>query len=245
MTDATHVQPPTLPVVLDQAFDGHSSYDGDLSGDATDLPSVPFTPAVTEVSLDDEGRNSASFDVDDTNDQHDHLSAASSAPPTPLDDVSFLAQDTKITVTLEDGEQPLEENPEEELLWVQVRPDVVVPTVVMTRLRKPPQKFKLLVRVLERERLTGNTRVNFSQLGALLRQEHPAVYQRAGCAQLKDYVALAEDEGVVIVGKNFGEQQWDNGNKWAALHPQYHGKIPEPQPQQQQYPPPPPIQPNF
>ena len=176
-----------------------------------------------------------------TTDAHDRQSVASSAPPTPLDDVISLAPGSAKAPAA--GAGPAEE--EEELRWAQVRPDVVVPTVVMVRLRKPPQKFKLLVRVLERERLTGNTRVNFSQLGALLRQEHPAVYQRAGCAQLKDYVALAEEESIVIVGKNFGEQHWDNGNKWAALHPQYHGKIPEPQPQQQPYPPPPPMQPNF
>lgn len=210
-----------------------------------DYPSLPVTPAATEASLDGTDGHSNSNDMNYISDQHGSL--PSTALPTPLDEMSF-SQSSKITVTPEHAGQPLIMNVEDEeleLQWVQVRPDIVVPTMVMTRLRKPPQKFKLLVRVLERERLQGNTRVNFSQLGALLRQEHPAVYQRAGCAQLKDYVALAEEEGVVIVGKNFGEQQWDNGNKWAALHPVYHGKIPEPQPQQQPYPPPPPIQPNY
>ncbi|KIP06014.1 hypothetical protein PHLGIDRAFT_24802 [Phlebiopsis gigantea 11061_1 CR5-6] len=235
MTDTNGDQPP-LPVVMDQESDPRSTLDGDLSGDATDRRPVPSTPAGTEVSLDDEGGTPATFDMELTHDAHDRRSATSSTPITPLDDAIGFAPGTK---PAEEGEE------EDELRWVQVHPDVVVPTVAMTRLRKPPQKFKLLVRVLERERLTGNTRVNFSQLGALLRQEHPAVYQRAGCAQLKDYVALAEDEGVVIIGKHIGEPHWDNGNKWAALHPQYHGKIPEPQPAQQPYPPPPPMQPSF
>lgn len=183
-----------------------------------DASSAPSTPAATELSFDG-GPVSPS---DKTQAQHDRLSFSPSAAP--LDDASLAP--------------PLLEADAPPLKWVQVPVDVVVPTTVMVRLRKPPIKFKLLVRVLERERLAGNTRVNFSQLGSLLRAEHPAVYQRAGCAQLKDYVALAEEEAVVIVGKNFGEHAWDNGNKWVALHPVYHGRIPEPQPTGQ-YPPPP------
>lgn len=103
-----------------------------------------------------------------------------------------------------------------------VHPDIVIPTVVMIRLRKPPQKYKLLVRVLERERVQGNTRVVFSQLGSMLRQEHPSIYQRAGVTQLKEYIAMAEQDAVVVVGSN-----WENGNRWVALHPTYHGKPPE------------------
>ena len=106
---------------------------------------------------------------------------------------------------------------------VQVHPDIVIPSVIMVRLRKPPQKYKLLVRVLERERLQGNTRVVFSQLGSMLRAEHPSVYQRAGAHQLKDYIAMADKDGIVIVGRN----DWENGNRWVALHPTYHGKPPE------------------
>ncbi len=104
----------------------------------------------------------------------------------------------------------------------QLNPDIVIPTVAMARLRRPPSKFKLLVRVLERERLRGNTRVVFSQLGSMLRAEHPSVYQRAGAAQLKDYIAMAEQDGVVIVGSS--RCDWENGNKWTALHPVFHGK---------------------
>ncbi|PSR88888.1 hypothetical protein PHLCEN_2v5037 [Hermanssonia centrifuga] len=105
---------------------------------------------------------------------------------------------------------------------IQLNPDIVIPTVAMARLRRPPSKFKLLVRVLERERLRGNTRVVFSQLGSMLRAEHPSVYQRAGAAQLKDYIAMAEQDGVVIVGSS--RCDWENGNKWTALHPVFHGK---------------------
>ena len=95
----------------------------------------------------------------------------------------------------------------------------------MTRLRAPPGKFKSLVTVLERERGLGNTRVAFSQLGSMLRAEDPSAYKRAGAKQLRDFAAMAEDEGVVILGTS----DWDNGNRWTALHPTYHGKPPEAQ----------------
>ena len=100
------------------------------------------------------------------------------------------------------------------------------PTVCMTRLRPPPGKFKSLVTVLERERELGNTRVAFSQLGSMLRAEDPSAYKRAGAKQLRDFAAMAEDEGVVILGTS----DWDNGNRWTALHPTYHGKPPEAMP---------------
>lgn len=198
-------------------------HDGDGDNATDEGSSQPATPAATELSYDGGSDPYATEQV--------HTSA--SALPTPFDDVQPVPEQTGADST---GQLP--EQDEVPLVWAQVRTDVVVPTAVMLRLRKPAAKFKLLVRVLERERLAGNTRVNFSQLGSLLRQEHPAVYQRAGCAQLKDYVALAEDEAVVLVGRNFGENAWDHGNKWVALHPVYHGRIPEPQPAGQ-YPPPP------
>lgn len=238
-----HLQSSAPTIVVDSSFDETPAPGEEHDRDATDdTVSTPATPAATEISFDgSEEIGSYTYTPEYAQEQNDRLSASSSAPPTPLDDINFAqAQDAKAGAGQEPG---LLEHDEPPLVWAQVPADVVIPTTAMVRLKKPPPKFKLLVRVLERERLAGNTRVNFSQLGSLLRQEHPAVYQRAGCTQLKDYVALAEGECVVIVGKNFGEHAWDNGNKWAALHPIYHGRIPEPQPTGQ-YPPPPPMQPS-
>jgi hypothetical protein len=218
----------------------------DAAGESTDCAlSLRTIPATTETSFESDKTHNYVYSAD----QNDRVSASSSAPQTPLDEVRF----TEEAKTQGSGSHPSEQaqqqllledqSQEPPLVWVQARPDVVVPTVVMTRIRKAPQKFRLLVRVLERERLAGNTRVKFSQLGALLRQESTTVYHRAGVAQLKEYVALAEQDGVVIVGRNADEAAWDNGNKWVALHPVYHGKPPEPQNSQQPYPPPPVMQP--
>ncbi|PSR88887.1 hypothetical protein PHLCEN_2v5036 [Hermanssonia centrifuga] len=101
--------------------------------------------------------------------------------------------------------------------------DNVVPSVTMTRLRPPPAKFKSLVKVMERERLLGNTRVAFSQLGSMLRIEDPSIYKRAGAKQLRDYATMAEQEGVLILATS----DWENGNRWTSLHPTFHGKAPE------------------
>lgn len=101
--------------------------------------------------------------------------------------------------------------------------DNVVPSVTMTRLRPPPAKFKSLVKVMERERLLGNTRVAFSQLGSMLRVEDPSIYKRAGAKQLRDYATMAEQEGVLILATS----DWENGNRWTSLHPTFHGKAPE------------------
>lgn len=228
-------------MTVDAASRSQGSNYGEAPADLTVYaPSLPATPATTELSFDEDIATSSTYDGGYATDQQDRLSASSSAPHTPLDDLSFSPDPKAPAPVYPDGAPP--PPPAVELRWAQVHPDVVVPTVVMTRLRRPPPKFKLLVRVLERERLAGNTRVHYSQLGSLLRQEHPAVYQRAGCQQLKEYVQIALDEHVVIVGSNLAEHGgWDNGNKWVALHPVYHGRIPEPQPQP--YPPPPPMQP--
>lgn len=118
------------------------------------------------------------------------------------------------------------QDPSAGLITVQVHPDIVVPEVVMTRLARPPFPFKPIVAVLERERLRGSTRVMFSQLGSLVRQEDARAYAKAGITQLKDYVARAEQAGVVIVGHCAGPHG-QNGNKWTALHPTYHGRSPE------------------
>lgn len=111
-----------------------------------------------------------------------------------------------------------------ELITVQVRPDIVVPNYVMIRLQTAPSKFKPIVHVLEQERLRGNSRVASSQLGTLLSRHDNNVYSRAGCAQLKDYVDMAQQAKIVLTGP----LPAGNGNTWVALHPVYHGKAPSP-----------------
>lgn len=120
---------------------------------------------------------------------------------------------------------------ESNLITVLVHPDIVVPDVIMTRLRRPPHAFKALINVLERERLRGNTRVVFSQLGSLIRQEDHRAFSKAGpeVKQLKDYIAKAEQAHIVLVGSCFGPNGL-NGNRWTALHPFYHGRPEEQMP---------------
>lgn len=114
-------------------------------------------------------------------------------------------------------------SPDSELITVQVRPDIVVPNYVMIRLQTAPSKFKPMVHVLEQERLRGNSRVASSQLGTLLsRLDNNNVYSRAGCAQLKEYVDMAQQARIVLTGP----LPAGNGNTWVALHPAYHGKAP-------------------
>ena len=153
-----------------------------------------------------------------------------SAPPTAYV-ASILSTTTSATPTsstcasaLPSAGAPLTEEDAED---VSEAPHVcpTVSPISMTRLRTPSSKFKSLVTILERERVLGNTRVAFSQLGSMLRAEDPAAYKRAGAKQLRDFAALAEKEGVVILGASEG----DSGNRWTALHPTYHGKAPEAQ----------------
>lgn len=99
-------------------------------------------------------------------------------------------------------------------------PDVVIPTVAMYHNKKPPREYKALVKVLEAQRLQGSTRVVSSVLGSGLLKEDENVYRRAGVSKLKDYLAQAQKAGVAILGK---EDFRENGNRWIALHPEYHG----------------------
>ena len=76
-----------------------------------------------------------------------------------------------------------------------------------------------------------------SQLGALLKREHPRVMRRAGVSKLKEYVENARRRGIVWTGWE-NDAATDNGNMWVALHPAFHGKPAEPQHPLQQFPPP-------
>ncbi|KAI0340643.1 hypothetical protein BDW22DRAFT_1360063 [Trametopsis cervina] len=105
--------------------------------------------------------------------------------------------------------------------------NIVVPTVEMTRLRRPPRIYEALVTILESERLKGNTRMPSSQVGANLREIDKHIYTKAGCTKLKEYIQKAVKDGVVLSGSLSGGLL-DNGNIWVALHPVYHGNAPEP-----------------
>ena len=101
-----------------------------------------------------------------------------------------------------------------------LNPDIVIPSVAMYHNKKPAREYKALVKVLESQRLQGSTRVVSSVLGSALLKEDENVYRRAQVSKLKDYLLLAQKAGVVILGR---EDLRENGNRWIALHPEYHG----------------------
>jgi len=82
-----------------------------------------------------------------------------------------------------------------------------------------PPEFRPLIKVLKRELKQGNRKIAFSDLGTLLRQESPAVYERAGVAKLKDYTNLAEDAGIVVIKDNIYGPGGVDGQRWVSLHP--------------------------
>lgn len=77
-----------------------------------------------------------------------------------------------------------------------------------------PRRFEALVRVLQQERAEGVRRVPSSKLGSML---GPLVYEQAGVTRLKDYSLLAEELGIVKVGK----EDMDRGNYWLSLRAAY------------------------
>lgn len=87
------------------------------------------------------------------------------------------------------------------------------------RLVDPPPQFELLANVLESQRTTGFSRVVASYLGKQLTKENSRVYKEAGCGKLKDYLAKAEKEGIIMLFT--ADQQ--NGNSLVSLAPVYHG----------------------
>ncbi|KAH8108124.1 hypothetical protein BXZ70DRAFT_39146 [Cristinia sonorae] len=95
-------------------------------------------------------------------------------------------------------------------------------TVKMQCLRPPPEKFKTLVKVLEGRRMAGASRVITSQLGKMLNAVSSRAYKEAGCSKLKDYLAIADEEGVIFSST---DDQLENGNRWVSLHPVYHGYV--------------------
>lgn len=58
------------------------------------------------------------------------------------------------------------------------------------------EKFGVLINVLERISATDPTPLR-SRVGIELRQADPLVFLKAGCANFKEYIALAEEHDVV------------------------------------------------
>ncbi|KZT11505.1 uncharacterized protein LAESUDRAFT_720753 [Laetiporus sulphureus 93-53] len=85
--------------------------------------------------------------------------------------------------------------------------------------KKVPAHFKALVKVLKQQLKDGNKKVSYSDLGTLLRQESSMLYEKAGVTKLKDYTALAEEAGVVVVKENRYGPGGVDGQKWVSLHP--------------------------
>lgn len=85
-----------------------------------------------------------------------------------------------------------------------------------------PSEFKPLVRVLKRQLAEGIAQVESSQLGQFLSQEVPrlgTIYERAGVARLKEYTALAAEQGIVVMSRESAD-----GHNYVALHPAYRRK---------------------
>ena len=171
----------------------------------------------SQLSSDEESRGNRAGELSGANDGSSPATGAASLPSTAYDSVMASGPATLLSAS------PVPDlNLDPDNMNIDACPCAEI-AAGMTRLRPPPSKFKSLVAVLERERVQGNTRVAFSQLGSMLRAEDPSVYKRAGAKQLRDYAAMAEEEGIVILGTS----DWENGNRWTALHPTYHGKPPE------------------
>ncbi|RDX48394.1 hypothetical protein OH76DRAFT_1404995 [Lentinus brumalis] len=85
-----------------------------------------------------------------------------------------------------------------------------------------PSEFKPLVKVLKRQLAEGVVQVESSQLGQFLSQEVPrlsVIYERAGVARLKEYTALAAEQGIVTMTREGAD-----GHNYIALHPTHRRK---------------------
>ncbi len=83
-------------------------------------------------------------------------------------------------------------------------------------------EFKPLVKVLKRQLAEGIVQVESSQLGQFLSQEVPrlaSIYERAGVTRLKEYTAVAAEQGIVTLTR-----EGVDGHNYVALHPAYRRK---------------------
>ena len=78
-----------------------------------------------------------------------------------------------------------------------------------------PSIFKPLVKILEASRQEGVSMVSSSDLGTSLIRASPGIYERAGVMQLKKYIELAKEQGVVSC------RTGANGNIWVGLAPRF------------------------
>lgn len=81
----------------------------------------------------------------------------------------------------------------------------------------PPQ-FRILVTTLEFHRSKGFPRPFRSGIALELAQKDNMVYRKAGVERFGQYVALAENEGIVALG---GKE----GGAWIGLRPEWYGAI--------------------
>lgn len=83
---------------------------------------------------------------------------------------------------------------------------------------KIPAHFLGLVQILEEFRLNGVPRPYRSAVAVKLKGQCYDVYKRAGVIGWKEYAAVAEETGLVVLGGMYGEA-------WIALHPDWHGRV--------------------
>jgi hypothetical protein len=79
-------------------------------------------------------------------------------------------------------------------------------------LRSVPPEFEILVEELEKQLADGLYRPSRSSVAIELVKKDELVYKRAGVSRFKDYIALAAEAQVVIIG---GEM----GDAWISLPP--------------------------
>jgi hypothetical protein len=78
--------------------------------------------------------------------------------------------------------------------------------------RCPPSEFAILVELLMKEHLRGNTHASRSVISIALLQRDKRAYEKAGVKKFSEYSALAVKAGVAQMGG------WE-GTAWIALHP--------------------------
>ncbi|KAI0683641.1 hypothetical protein BC835DRAFT_731267 [Cytidiella melzeri] len=88
---------------------------------------------------------------------------------------------------------------------------------VSTLERDAVRQFLQLIRILDDARLAGTPRMLRTNVAVQLKTYNQNVYTEAGVTRFKDYAALAEERGIVILGGVMG-------SAWIALHSNWYGR---------------------
>lgn len=81
-----------------------------------------------------------------------------------------------------------------------------------------PGFFDLLIEILEKARLAGESQPRRSRVGSELTKRNPLIYNRAGISSFKEFVELAVKERIVTLGG-------DKGTAWISLNTAHQDKM--------------------